>query len=667
MGTYTYSRTFQKSEMRRMSCDGFRGDYVSMNWANSGYTGSGDSIALVLPSTVTITMQKVTATWFNNAGGCSYNFYIDLHTTTGTYTSATVNYSWPAGGGTNTIVLTIPGVTGDWTSFDIWGQNWTMSEKKTEYPYVYWFNNGAGTVTVKYETESSAGGSGLMAGEGGVWKNGKYYVWTTHRTRYKYPDVAMTSNSCYGMVASSSTYHSANYQAYKAFNLCYATNCWASSVTTTPQWIQLKMPRALYDIKVVLANRGDAAGGQGPISGAILGSNDGSNFTEIATFSNRDKSSYIETIHVCNNSTVGYSYVRVRADTWAASTYTALGEIKIYGYDVPTTGGWVEAEPFIWKTTGPKTYTYPEAAMTSWFSQGCFACASSDSTSYSAWRAFDKNAANNWASVVNTSDPQPWIQITIPRPLYNISVQINNDSGTAKGPVAGIIYGSNNNGSTLTQIGSFSGRDPAKNVSTTHQCNNSTIAYDTIRITVTTLASGATNVDIGEIYISGTDIGTNGGWAGSYPQKIINFPKAAMTSNKSQDCIVTVSSIYSATYPAFQAFNKNTGSVWASTSSDTQPWIQLTMPIPLYNVVIHFLNANNTKNPLSGKIYGSNDEGASLTELKSFNGYKIATAGAGIVCGNTSTAYNTIRIHTLSMGASNMDIAEIYIVGTQKP
>lgn len=180
MATLTYTRTFQTSEMRRMQCDGFRGSYVKMNWANSGYTQSGDTSTLetTYSNTVTITTQKVTATWFNNSGGCSYNFYVVLHTANGDYTSSTVNYEWPAGGGTNTLTFTIKNVVGEWTSFDIYGQNWTFSEKKTEYPYVYWFNNSAGTVTVKYVTASTiVKPTFCFVRVNNNWRKGAMFVW----------------------------------------------------------------------------------------------------------------------------------------------------------------------------------------------------------------------------------------------------------------------------------------------------------------------------------------------------------------------------------------------------------------------------------------------------------------------------------------------------------
>ena len=58
-------------------------------------------------------------------------------------------------------------------------------------------------------------------------------------------------------------------------------------------------------------------------------------------------------------------------------------------------GGWKESVPYIWKTTNPTTYYYPEAAMTSNSSQGCTLSASSVNSSYPIYNAFDKKSNTN--------------------------------------------------------------------------------------------------------------------------------------------------------------------------------------------------------------------------------------------------------------------------------
>ena len=109
------------------------------------------------------------------------------------------------------------------------------------------------------------------------------------------------------------------------------------------------MPSALYDMTVTITNRGDRSDNiRGPIAGYIEGSNDDSNWDIIYTFSNRDGSTKAAaTTYNCTNSSIGYSYVRVRMTDWYPSgnhTYCSIGEIGISGYDIPASGGYIPAE-----------------------------------------------------------------------------------------------------------------------------------------------------------------------------------------------------------------------------------------------------------------------------------------------------------------------------------
>ena len=511
----------------------------------------------------------------------------------------------------------------------------------------------------------------------GGWKESVPYIWkTTNPTTYYYPEAAMTSNSSQGCTLSASSVNS-SYPIYNAFDK-KSNTLYSGNSKTAPGWIQITMPRALYNIKVQLLNRASSNLGA-PIDGIIYGSNDGgTTLTQIGSFTGRSVTAgYLNTI-VCSNSTTAYKTVRLHVTSWQTSSDLVIGQMLVIGTDVASNGNWVKAKSLVWKTENPKTYTYPEAAMTANLSQNCFVCASTRSTSdYPAWRAFDKNTANNWASHTKTYDPQPWIQLTFPRPLYNISVRIDNDSGTAKGPVGGIIYGSNDNGVTLTQIGSFTGRSAAASASTTHQCSNSTVAYNTVRIQVTTLASGAQNVDIGEIYISGTDIGTNGGWAGEYELNFERYPKAAMTSHKSQDCIAAASSQYNTTdYNAWHAFNYSSSVVWCTVNGDSSPWIQINLPVPLYNIIIILFNrTNKTYHPggfIDFVIQGSKN-GEALQQIYSMTGRDGASSSSGTshIIGNKTTSYDTLKFipsNWHNKGSNSYcGMGEILIVGTKQP
>lgn len=208
------------------------------------------------------------------------------------------------------------------------------------------------TLTINYET--------------GNRKRANTYVWTTTRHLLSYPANAMTSNSSQSCVASASSTYSSSYPIWRAFDKNTTTVPWASSSSETNAWIQLQMPRILYDITIKITNRNDRADNiRGPIAGTILGSNDGLNFTQIGSFSGRDGSTRAaSSTVVCNNSTTGYSYVKIAISDWYPSgnnTYCAIGELEISGYNNPSTGGWTEATPYVydgssWVQTLPYIY-----------------------------------------------------------------------------------------------------------------------------------------------------------------------------------------------------------------------------------------------------------------------------------------------------------------------
>ena len=163
------------------------------------------------------------------------------------------------------------------------------------------------TLTITYET--------------GNRRTTQMYVWTTTRTSLGFPTEAMTSNNSQNCIASASSTYSSSYPIWRAFDKNTTTVPWASSSSEKDTWIQLQMPRILYDITIKITNRNDRADNiRGPIAGTILGSNDGLNFTQIGSFSGRDGSTRAaSSTIVCNNSTTGYSYVKIAMSDWYPS------------------------------------------------------------------------------------------------------------------------------------------------------------------------------------------------------------------------------------------------------------------------------------------------------------------------------------------------------------
>lgn len=338
-------------------------------------------------------------------------------------------------------------------------------------------------------------------------KKTQAYVWTT-TLPLTCPAAAMTSDSSQGCVASASSIYSRSYHVYHAFDNSDST-AWCSSKTDTTPWIQLQMPEKLYNISITLKNRVHSSHNIGGfINGNIKGSNDGSSWTILHTFSERNGStSGYSNTYTLNNSSNSYSYIRVTATSWdkTENTYASLNQITIKGFYNSSAGGWVEATPYIWTTT-QRTVELPEQAMTSNESQGCIASSSSIyNNEQQAFRAFNKSIASSdrcWAS--SYYDTAPWIQITLPQKLYNIELEIHNrhDYNNETGITDAIIYGSNDGGSTLTQIGTITGRSAAFKAMSVETCNNADIGYSTIKLDIT--GHGGTNaVTVGEIYIRG--------------------------------------------------------------------------------------------------------------------------------------------------------------------
>lgn len=574
--------------------------------------------------------------------------------------------------------------------FATWKQIQTVAANPSSSIDIYWRATSEYPMYVKVYFEE-AGAS--ITDESGNQVSSEIYVWkTTNPTTYYYPPAAMTANSSQGCAVSASSVNS-SYPVYQAFNKTNST-LYSGNSKTPPGWIQITMPKALYNIKVTIQNRASSTSGA-PVDGIIYGSNDGgTTLTQIGSFSGRDHTaSFINTI-TCTNTTVAYNTVRLHVTSWYSSTSNlVIGDMYVSGTDIGSNGGWIPAQPLVWKTENPITYTYPKTAMKAYISGGCFACAStegSSSTAYHAWKAFNKATSSTDMWFNADGDTEPWLQLTMPRPLYNISVQIyNRFSSDDKGPIDGIIYGSNDCGTTLTQIGSFAGRDPTYGTNSTVTCTNTTTAYNTVRLRITKWgdangnprdASTPSAFGVGAMFITGTDIGTNGGWASLEGNDcgILQHPKSPMTSNTSQDCIVSASSCSNtSSYPVYQAFDLGNSTFWSSTSSDTDRWIQIIMPEPLYNMNIRFINraSDTLTNPASGIFYGSNDNGTTWTQIGSFSN---RPSGKGLrsthTIGNTKPysalkiAFNSWYVNgTEVTSGGNTNLAYVCIYGTKKP
>lgn len=145
---------------------------------------------------------------------------------------------------------------------------------------------------------------------------------------------------------------------------------------------------------------------------------------------------------------------------------------------------------------------------------------------------------------------------------------------------------------------------------------------------------------------------------------VLQRPVAAMTGYTSGGCTVSASTYYSSTYLPWKAFDYSLSTSWASSTSDSAPYIQLQMDVPMKNIAVKVFSRNSAtvQNPTAGTIQGSNN-GTSWTTIGSFSGWDSTATGKllGTVQCNNATAYQYVRINITSHGGSQNYVAIGYI------
>lgn len=145
------------------------------------------------------------------------------------------------------------------------------------------------------------------------------------------PESPMTSDSSGGCVASASSTYSSSYPAWRAFDGSVGDS-WASTASDAAPWLQLAMDVALKNISVEVSAR-QSTPVANPVSGAVLGSNNGTSWTQLKTFSgwsSTQSGGVLGTVN-CANATA-YRYVRLRVDSrTSSSSYVAIGSMVVRG------------------------------------------------------------------------------------------------------------------------------------------------------------------------------------------------------------------------------------------------------------------------------------------------------------------------------------------------
>lgn len=141
----------------------------------------------------------------------------------------------------------------------------------------------------------------------------------------------------------SSTYDKAN---LVDGDLVAKTGSWATKTNVSYAWIKIDFLYPVKNLVVYIWNRGKVSDTNsestalvnGPTAGRIQGSDDGSTWTNLLTFSGRGGntgSAKKKSTHICNNSEDAYRYIRLYFTSWAGMSYNnnycAVGEIAFDG------------------------------------------------------------------------------------------------------------------------------------------------------------------------------------------------------------------------------------------------------------------------------------------------------------------------------------------------
>lgn len=201
------------------------------------------------------------------------------------------------------------------------------------YPY---FNNSQQMIATNIRNDGA-----VRLIKGSAWTCKTYvvsvlYTKATDAPTYYYLPFLTTDNE-QGCIVTASSEYSGSYPAEYAFN-GQAGDHWACTDADTQRWIQAQMPYALRNIIVTLTNPKDSGGTLQtnavniPTVGTFLGSNNGSSWTQIGSFSGRTTAEGEATTHALANSS-GYKYLRVRftAPGPAANTWGGFSDIRIEG------------------------------------------------------------------------------------------------------------------------------------------------------------------------------------------------------------------------------------------------------------------------------------------------------------------------------------------------
>jgi hypothetical protein len=214
---------------------------------------------------------------------------------------------------------------------------------------------GAAPTSAKLQVAGSLGmakGSEFFAGDDVVMELPKH-----DRPLVKYPEVAMTADSSGGYSVQYSSRESSTHAAYKAFNDLNATNYTTSfttdfntfanglaavsrttgSDTFNHEYIQLNLPKPIHLKEIDIYKRGpDADNTRQPKTGRVYGSNDGTTFDLLLTYSGLTYNGHTTPTKVRNPNTTKRFYNRYRfviTEIHDTTDRVSIGEMDFWGHE----------------------------------------------------------------------------------------------------------------------------------------------------------------------------------------------------------------------------------------------------------------------------------------------------------------------------------------------
>lgn len=264
-------------------------------------------------------------------------------------------------------------------------------------------------------------------------------------------------------------------------------NCWVTTATDTVMELIYQTEEPLFNITATLQNR-DNSSPNGPQNGTFYGSNNGTDWTAIGSFTNRANTPNMTEGYACDNDKTAYKWFKFKC-TAKYGSYLWIKRFYLTGD--------------LWVNPHPALPDLPQIGMTSAnYNQYVVTSSGYYGSGLYDYLAFNKST-EFWGS--NTSAPR-WIMIQTPYDfLHDFSVKIKNAaSSSAYGMTEGSIEGSAD-GTNFYTLATITGRDGATaGYESTHACDlppAGTWGSKYIRINVTAIQGGNSWCKIAEITI----------------------------------------------------------------------------------------------------------------------------------------------------------------------